>query len=134
MWEGEGIPTPMVNVVNSLKGMLCKIWYHLYNLKNVENTNGGVLFLKACNFTKSNTPQWVFFTFFKLHKWYQIVQSVSTILFRFWTFFFGGVRDYMAGIEIMRLKSLRLKRTVLATSFYDWISFFMKHKALPYSI
>ena len=28
-----------------------------------------------CNFTKSNTPPWVFFTFFKLHKWYQILQS-----------------------------------------------------------
>ena len=23
--------------------MLCAIWYHLYNLKNVKNTNGGVL-------------------------------------------------------------------------------------------
>ena len=24
--------------------------------------------------TKSNTPPWVFFSFFKLYKWYQIVQ------------------------------------------------------------
>ena len=24
--------------------MLCVIWYHLYNLKNVKNTHGGVLF------------------------------------------------------------------------------------------
>ena len=32
---------------------------------------------KACNFTKSNTPPWVFFTFFKLYKWYQIAQSAS---------------------------------------------------------
>ena len=31
----------------------------------------------ACNFTKHNTPPWVFFTFFKLHKWYQIAQSIS---------------------------------------------------------
>ena len=31
----------------------------------------------ACNFTKSNTPPWEFFTFFKLYKWYQIVQSIS---------------------------------------------------------
>ena len=23
----------------------CAIWYHLYNLKNVENTHGGVLIL-----------------------------------------------------------------------------------------
>ena len=26
----------------------------------------------ACNFTKSNTLRWVFFTFFKLYKWPQI--------------------------------------------------------------
>ena len=42
--------------------MRCAIWYHLYNLKNEENTNGGVslfkkLQAKACSFTtKSNTP------------------------------------------------------------------------------
>ena len=43
--------------------------YHPYNLKNVKNTHGGVLPLvkaSACNFTKNNTPSWVFFTFFKL--------------------------------------------------------------------
>ena len=26
--------------------------------------------------TKSGIPPWVFFTFFKLHKWYQIAQSI----------------------------------------------------------
>ena len=25
--------------------MFCAIWYHLYNLKNIKNTNGGVLLL-----------------------------------------------------------------------------------------
>ena len=25
--------------------ILCAIWYHLYNLKNVKNTRGGVLLL-----------------------------------------------------------------------------------------
>ena len=25
--------------------MFCSIWYHLYNLKNVKNTHGGVLLL-----------------------------------------------------------------------------------------
>ena len=39
--------------------MRCAIWYHLYNLKNVKNTHGGVL-LVACNFTKANIPPWVF--------------------------------------------------------------------------
>ena len=64
--------------------MRCAIWYDLYNLKSVKNTHGGVLFLvklqaEACNFTKSNTPPWVFFTFFKLHKWYQIAQSITYV-------------------------------------------------------
>ena len=31
--------------------MFCAIWYHLYNLKNVKNTHGGVLLL--VKFTKS---------------------------------------------------------------------------------
>ena len=48
-------PYICVNVVR------CAIWYHLYNLKNVKNTHGEVLFL-----VKSNTPPWFFFTLFKL--------------------------------------------------------------------
>ena len=44
--------------------MLCAIWYHYYNLKNVRNTHGGLLHLVklqplACNFTKSDNPPWV---------------------------------------------------------------------------
>ena len=35
--------------------------------------------LKACNLTKSNTSPWVFFTFFKLYKWYQIGQNTTYI-------------------------------------------------------
>ena len=62
--------------------VLRAIWYHSYNLKNVENTHGGVLILvnlqtEACNFTKSNTPPWVFFTLFKLCTWYQIAQNIK---------------------------------------------------------
>ena len=62
--------------------MRCAICYHLYNLKNVKNTHGGVLLLvklqaKVCNFTKSNTPACVFFTFFKLYEWYQIAQHIT---------------------------------------------------------
>ena len=65
---------------------LCAIWYHLYNFKNVKNTCREVLLLvklkaKAKNFTKSNTPPLVFFTFFTLYKRYQIAQSVSHTLF-----------------------------------------------------
>ena len=59
--------------------MFCAIWYHLYNLKNVKNTHGVVLLLVKLQayFTKSNTPSWVFLTFFKLYKWYQIVQRIT---------------------------------------------------------
>ena len=56
--------------------------YHLHNLKNVKKTHGGVLILvnlqaEACNFTKSSIPPWVFFTFLKLNKCYQIAQSIA---------------------------------------------------------
>ena len=62
--------------------MLCTIWYHLYNLKNVKKTHGGVLLLvkaSAYNFTKNNTLAWVFFTFLKLCKYYQIVEKVIDV-------------------------------------------------------
>ena len=38
-----------------------------------------VTFSKALarNFTKSNTLPWVFFTFLKLYKWYQITQRIT---------------------------------------------------------
>ena len=29
--------------------------------------------------TKSNTPPWVFFTCFKLFKWYQIAQNITNV-------------------------------------------------------
>ena len=31
----------------------------------------------AWNFTKINTPTWMFFTFFKVYKWYQIAQRIT---------------------------------------------------------
>ena len=66
--------------------MLCTIWYHLYNLKNVKNTHGGVLVLvklqaEPCNFSKINFSPWVFFTFFNLRKWYQIAQCITFVNF-----------------------------------------------------
>ena len=66
--------------------MRCAIWYHLDNWKNVKNTPRGVLILvklqaEACNFTKINTPPWVFFTFFELYKWYQIAQRTTYITY-----------------------------------------------------
>ena len=45
--------------------MSCAIWFHL-----------------ACNFTKSNTLSWVFNTFFKLYKQYQIRNAPETMMHR----------------------------------------------------
>ena len=60
----------------------CAIWYYLWKLKSVKNTHGGLLILvklqvEACNFTKTNTPPWVFFTFSKLYKWCQTAQRIT---------------------------------------------------------
>ena len=61
-----------------------------FSAYKVKNTLGGLVpsvqFKKrekqlwrseAWNFSKSITPPWVFSTFFKLYKWYEIAQSVS---------------------------------------------------------
>ena len=55
--------------------------------KKREKTHGGVILLKSevCNFTKSSPPPWVFFTFFKLYEWYQIVQSITFSLPQFFS-------------------------------------------------
>ena len=57
----------------------CAIWYHLYNLKNVKNTHGGVLILVKLQAYKINTPPWVFFMSSKLYKWYQIAQRTTSL-------------------------------------------------------
>ena len=43
--------------------MFCTIWYHLYNLKTVKNTNGAIVTFS--------------FRVFKLYKWYQIAQRIT---------------------------------------------------------
>ena len=64
--EGSWNHYSHINRIDSLKVILFTIWYHLYNLKSVKNTHRRVFILKARNFNKSNTPPWVFFSFFKL--------------------------------------------------------------------
>ena len=51
--------------------MLCAILYHLYNFKNVKNTHGEVLLLVNCMRKR--------FHFFKVYKWYQIMQRTTYI-------------------------------------------------------
>lgn len=71
---------------------LCTICQHLYNLKNMKSTHGGVIsLLKTCfqqlhPTTKSNTTPCVFFTFFRLCKWYQIDQRITYIFVAFFLF------------------------------------------------
>ena len=60
----------------------CAISYHLYNSKNVKSIHGGVL--KTCNFTRSSTSPWMFFTFFKFYKWFQIAQHITIDSSSFW--------------------------------------------------
>ena len=45
----------------------------------------------ACNFTKINTPPWVFFTFFKLYKCYQIAQRITYFHCSSWVIVSGRV-------------------------------------------
>ena len=45
------------------------------NLKREKHPWRSVTF-RACNFTRSNIPSWVFFMFFKLHEWYQIKEII----------------------------------------------------------
>ena len=80
--------------------MLCTIWYHLYNLKNLKNTHGGVLLLlkvallHGCfshflNCRNSN----------KLHKASNIIfLSPVKIQKNFW--FFHFFREYRNGIMV----------------------------------
>ena len=45
--------------------------------KREENPWRNVNFSKVAGFTKINTPPWLFFTFFKLYKWYRIAQRIT---------------------------------------------------------
>ena len=62
--------------------LLCAIWYHMHNLKNVKNNDGGVLLLvklqtELSTLLKVALLHRYFSRFLKLYKWYQIVQSVT---------------------------------------------------------
>ena len=60
-----------IDIWNYNKLRCFAIWYHLYNSKIMKNIHAPQSFFTFffCNFTKSNTPPWVFFTFLKLYKW-----------------------------------------------------------------
>ena len=61
--------------------ILCPIWYHLYNLKNVKNTHRVALLLVKLPATllKVTLHHDYFLRFFKLYIWYQIGQSIAIL-------------------------------------------------------
>ena len=72
--------------------------------------------VKACNFTKSNTPPWVFFMFFKFYKWYQIAQSITILSLQ------GAL------IAIQKIK----RCSTLHYTFAREMGYFKKQKLLHY--
>ena len=54
--------------------------------KREKHSWRSVNFSKVAGFTKINTPLWVFFTFLKLYKWYQIAQRITYTTVLFWNF------------------------------------------------
>ena len=55
----------------------------------------------ACNFSKSNPPSKVLFTFFKLYKWYQIEQRITYFQLRKLLFFFSESDNKWKGASLI---------------------------------
>ena len=70
--------TTLVRLYLALLGLFrtCNNIFIIINADFFTSTIGPDI-LKACNFTKCNTPPWVFFMFFKWCKWYQIAQNIT---------------------------------------------------------
>ena len=60
----------------------------------------------AINFTKSSTPPWVFFTFLKLSKWYQIEQNITYKEVR--------AKTSIAEISLCEINLLQVTRVLLS--------------------
>ena len=73
--------------LTSLQGSVCIPGLLLINSNNISNDLlANFKKTEACNFTKSNTPPWVFFMFCKLHKYYQIAKTphLDVIVLEIW--------------------------------------------------
>ena len=80
----RGLPKKQLLLVAAVKIYLFHICGALRGLvpfvqfkKRKKHPWMSVNFSLACNFTKINTPPWMFFTFFKLYKWFQIAQRTT---------------------------------------------------------
>ena len=75
---------------HNLFALILRVKLHFKNTNEIRFAQFGAICtilktwkrpIEAC-YTQRNTPPWVFYTFFKLHKWYQIAQNITTEL---WT-------------------------------------------------
>ena len=88
---------------------LCKIWYHLCNLKKVKNTHGGLLLL-----VKFQGPAYFFFFFQKKIKYFFKLSKKSWHYdFFFFTYSFSMQRSYK--LSEVRGKKEQLKLRVKFT-------------------
>ena len=91
----------------------------------------------ACKFTKSNTPPWVFFTFFKLYKWYQIVQRIT---FTYYFLCFVPIRctDPEIFLDIFErchrrwIFQLHLELVTANITIFCWRRFLLIPQAVPH--
>ena len=67
-----------INLATTDDAVIVKItWLKVNSMTSKHDLWDLLMLYQACNFTKINTPPWVFFTFFKLYKWYQIAQRTT---------------------------------------------------------
>ena len=57
---------------------------------------------RACNFTKINTPPWVFFTCFKLYKCCQIAQRTTIALELFFDVHWGSFKSCWNALDVQK--------------------------------
>ena len=75
--------------------------------------------LEACNFTKSNTPPWMFFTSFKLYKWYQIVQCLICLTNKTYGFQSKKKKTILyENLTTLVPLGLNVKRTIWPSNYY----------------
>ena len=65
------------NICDALRGLVSFVQFKKREKHPWRSVDLAMLQAEACNFTKINTPSWVFFTFFKLYKCYQITQRTK---------------------------------------------------------
>ena len=74
---GGSYPIPFSNHLSSTHNQLSDVLRNLVQFLRFKKREKHAW--RSVTFGKSNTPSWMFFTFFKLYKWYQIAQNITYI-------------------------------------------------------